>query len=103
MGVDVREYIQTRIESLTEDSQEFYSQVPGQANDFDTWFALKLILHSAKVNMYTIVFAQNDYYSDLYYIDALAGSGVSQYNKENRCFLGSLLIAAKDATASVFS
>ena len=98
MGVDVRDYIQSRIEGLTEDSQEFYSQVPGQANDFDTWSALKLILHSATVNMYTTVLAQNDYYDDLYYIDALAGSGVSQYNDENRCFLGSPLIAAKDAT-----
>ena len=98
MGVDVRDYIQTRIEGLTEDSQEFYSRVPGQANDFDTWSALKLILHSATVNMYTTVLAQNDYFNDLYYIDALAGSGVSQYDEENRCFLGSPLIAAKDAT-----
>lgn len=97
MKDDVRDYINSRVEGLTEDSEEFLSVAPDQANDFDTWSALKLILHSATVYMYTTVFAENDYYDDLYYIDALAGSGVSKYDQEDRCFLGSPLIAAKAA------
>lgn len=97
MSDRVRNYIQSRIEGLKEDSEEFYSLAPERTNDFDTWSALKLILHSATVNMYTTVFRKNHYY-DLYYIDALAGSGVSTHDDQERCFLGSPLIAAKSAT-----
>ncbi|MFB6198379.1 MAG: three-Cys-motif partner protein TcmP, partial [Halobacteriaceae archaeon] len=55
------------------------------------------ILHSAAVNMYTTVLQNNDYFEDLYYIDALAGSGVSTYGSSDSCFLGSPIIAAKVA------
>lgn len=94
--MDSSEYIRKRIQSLTEDSEEILDQSP-VTNDFDSWSALKLILHSAAVNMYTTVLENNNYFEDLYYIDALAGSGVSTYDESDSCFLGSPIIAAKVA------
>ncbi|MCU4975946.1 three-Cys-motif partner protein TcmP [Halobacteria archaeon AArc-m2/3/4] len=95
--MDSSEYIRKRIQSLTENSEEIRDLSP-VTNDFDSWSALKLILHSAAVNMYTNVLQSNDYFNDLYYIDALAGSGVSTYDhSQNSCFLGSPIIAAKVA------
>ena len=96
MSDRVREYLQNRVEGLTEESDEVLDIAPSQFNDFDSWSALKLILHSATVYMYTTVISDVDFYDDFYYIDALAGSGVSKYNEE-KCFLGSPLIAAKAA------
>ncbi|WP_081655621.1 three-Cys-motif partner protein TcmP [Halopiger goleimassiliensis] len=94
--MDSSEYIKKRIQSLTENSEEIRDQSP-ITNDFDSWSALKLILHSAAVNMYTTVLENNSYFNDLYYIDALAGSGVSTYGDTESCFLGSPIIAAKVA------
>lgn len=94
--MDSSEYVKKRIQSLTEDSKEIRDISP-VTNDFDSWSALKLILHSAAVNMYTNVLENTDYFEDVFYIDALAGSGVSTYGDENRCFLGSPIIAAKVA------
>lgn len=94
--MDSSEYIKKRIQSLTEDSEEIRDISP-ITNDFDSWSALKLILHSAAVNMYTDVLQSNDYFENLYYIDALAGSGVSTYDEATSCFLGSPIIAAKVA------
>jgi three-Cys-motif partner protein len=94
--MDTSQYIKKRVRSLTEDSQEVRDVSP-VTNDFDTWSALKLILHSAAVNMYTNVLESNEYFNDLFYIDALAGSGVSTYGDEDRCLLGSPIIAAKVA------
>lgn len=94
--MDSSEYIKKRIKSLSEDSDEIRALSP-VTNDFDSWSALKLILHSAAVNMYTTVLESNDYFQDLFYIDALAGSGVSTYGDGKSCFLGSPVIAAKVA------
>jgi three-Cys-motif partner protein len=94
--MDSSEYIKKRIQSLTEDSKEIREQSP-VTNDFDSWSALKLILHSAAVNMYTNVLENTNYFQDLFYIDALAGSGVSTYGDDETCFLGSPVIAAKVA------
>jgi three-Cys-motif partner protein len=90
------EYIKKRIQSLRQDSEEIRAQ-SSVTNDFDSWSVLKLILHSAAVNMYTNVLQSNDAFDDLYYVDALAGSGVSTYNDGDSCFLGSPIIAAKVA------
>ncbi|MFB6186608.1 MAG: three-Cys-motif partner protein TcmP [Halobacteriaceae archaeon] len=93
--MDTTEYITQRIKSLKENSNEIREQST-VTNDFDSWSVLKLILHSAAVNMYTTV-CQNNKFDDLYYIDALAGSGVSTYDDGDACFLGSPIIAAKVA------
>ena len=94
--MDSSEYIKKRIQSLRQDSEEIRAKSP-VTNDFDSWSVLKLILHSAAVNMYTNVLQGSDTFDDLYYIDALAGSGVSTYNDGESCFLGSPIIAAKVA------
>lgn len=94
--MDSSQYISNRIESLTGDSEEIRKQ-SSVTNDFDSWSALKLILHSAAVNMYTTVLQNNNYFDEIYYIDALAGSGVSTYDESDSCFLGSPVIAAKVA------
>lgn len=94
--MDTSEYISNRIEGLTEGSEEVRQQ-SDVTNDFDTWSGLKLILHSAAVNMYTKVLNNQSYFNDLYYIDALAGSGVSTYDDGQSCFLGSPIIACKAA------
>jgi three-Cys-motif partner protein len=96
MGQKSRDYIMKRVDGLTEDSESIVEQAPGVANDFDSWSALKLILHSAVVNMYTTVMSDNSYFKNYYYVDALAGSGVSEY-EEGQCFIGSPIIAAKAA------
>ncbi|AUG49416.1 hypothetical protein BVU17_17685 (plasmid) [Haloarcula taiwanensis] len=93
--MDSSEYIKKRIQSLKQDSEDIRNISP-VTNDFDSWSVLKLILHSAAVNMYTKVLSNNDF-DDLYYIDALAGSGISTYNSGESCFLGSPVIAAKVA------
>jgi len=94
--MDSSEYITKRIQSLTENSEEI-REISEVTNNFDTWSALKLILHSAAINMYTTVLEDNGAFDDLYYIDALAGSGVSTYGNDEICFLGSPIIAAKVA------
>lgn len=95
MSAGQRNWIEKRIETLTESSDEVFDVQPEIYNRFNTWSALKLILHSATVNMYTTVASQ--YFDDIFYIDALAGSGVSEYGDE-QCFLGSPIIASKAAT-----
>ncbi len=95
MSAGQRNWIKKRIETLTESSDEVFNVEPEIYNSFNTWSALKLILHSATVNMYTTVASQH--FEDIFYIDALAGSGVSEYGDE-QCFLGSPIIASKAAT-----
>ena len=90
-----REWIRTRVGGLTEGAEEVepvYQE--GVDNSFNTWSALKLIVHSATVNMYTKVIA--NYADDFFYIDALAGSGLSEYG-DGECFYGSPIVAAKHA------
>lgn len=87
-----RDYIEKRTESLLEDAEEILA-IAEETNDFNSWSALKLILHSAGVYMYTKVMSNMDYYDDLYYIDGLAGSGVSTHR--NHCFVGSPIVASR--------
>lgn len=94
MSQRAREYILSRVDSLTEYSEEIRDVRPDVVNSFNTWSALKLILHSASINMYTTVIAKNA--GDFYYIDALAGSGVSEY-EDGDCFVASPILAARDA------
>lgn len=93
--MDSGTYIKRRVDALRDHSQEIYSQAEGVSNEFSSWTALKLILHSAAINMYTSVH-QSEGTGDTFYIDALSGSGVSMYGTE-RYFVGSPLIAVRDA------
>lgn len=93
--MDASSYITPRVEALTDHADEVYDVAPGVSNSFNTWSALKLILLSASVRMYTTVMG-NQPIRDTYYIDALAGSGVSEYGDEEH-FLGSSLLACRAA------
>jgi three-Cys-motif partner protein len=91
--MDAAGYIRPRVGALLDHSEEIYSEAPGPTNEFDTWSALKLILHSASVRTYTTVHA-NQGTEDLFYIDALAGTGLSEY--DGGYFLGSALLALRE-------
>ncbi|WP_323677560.1 three-Cys-motif partner protein TcmP [Halorubellus sp. PRR65] len=88
-------YLKRRIDAVRQRSDEVLAVAPGVANEFDSWSVLKLILHSAAVRMYTDVH-QGQETGKTFYIDALAGSGVSKYS-DSECFLGSPLVACKAA------
>lgn len=90
--MDDIDFIRPRVKALLDRSEEIYEAVPGPTNDFDTWSALKLILHSASITTYTKVH-NNQGTGDVFYIDALAGSGLSEY--EGGHFLGSALLASR--------
>lgn len=92
--MDDIDFIRPRVEGLLDHSEEIYSAVPGPTNDFDTWSALKLIVHSVSVATYTRVHG-NQEMGDIFYIDALAGTGLSTY--EDGYFLGSALLALREA------
>lgn len=93
--MDAGTFIKTRVAALRDRADEFYEIQNGISNDFNSWSALKLILHSAAIRMYTNVH-NNQGTGDIFYIDALAGSGVSMYNND-RCFVGSPLLACRNA------
>jgi three-Cys-motif partner protein len=94
-----REWVKERVSNLRDGADELKECAPDTYNSFGTWSALKLILHAATVNMYTKVIS--DYKDDFFYIDALAGSGVSVYGDEDieECFFGSPILAARNADA----
>jgi three-Cys-motif partner protein len=95
MSGGAREWITERVDGLTGSSDRVLEVQPAVVNSFREWLALKLIVLSATVNMYTRVISQHK--DDFFYIDALAGAGVSEYG-EGQCFLGSPIVAAKAAT-----
>jgi len=95
--MDEGTYLKKRIEGLREDTDELLEVGDGVQNEFNTWSALKLILHSAAVTMYTDTHHSQGT-GDIYYIDALSGSGISSYDDTGQ-FIGSPLVAAKAATA----
>lgn len=93
-----REWIANRVAGLTEEASEIEPTFKdGIDNSFNTWSALKLIAQAATINMYTKVISKH--FHDFFYIDALAGSGLSEYGegKEGEYFHGSPIVAAKHA------
>jgi len=92
--MDASQYIDNRLKGLRDRADEFLALNEEVTNDFDTWSALKLILHSSVVDMYTRV--HKDRTDDIFYIDALAGSGISTY-EDGQGFVGSPLLACRQA------
>lgn len=93
-----REWIADRVAGLTEEANEIEPSFhEGIDNSFNTWSALKLIAQAATINMYTKVISKH--FNDFFYIDALAGSGLSEYGEgeEGEYFHGSPIVAAKHA------
>lgn len=95
MDLDPRAQVRKRVPTLTVNAQELREISPKVVNDFGEWSALKLILHVATVNMYTTVVPKT--FDDWFYVDALAGSGVSVYGDMENCFKGSAILAAENA------
>lgn len=98
MSIGEREWIADRVRGLTEQAGEIEpSFEEGVDNSFNTWSALKLIVHATTINMYTKVIS--NHFEDHFYIDALAGSGLSEYGEgeEGEYFHGSPIVAAKHA------
>jgi len=93
--MDASQYIDNRLDRLRDRADELLSVREGVTNDFDTWSALKLLLHASVVDMYTRVH-KNQETDDIFYIDALAGSGISSY-KAGQGFIGSPLLACREA------
>lgn len=95
--MDPRQYVSDRINLIKEDAEEL-RQVAEETHDFDSWTALKLILQSSTVNMFTkVASSEKNSFKHYYYIDALAGNGISTYDggKGEDAFLGSPLLAIK--------
>lgn len=90
-----RERVKERVPTLTTHADEIREVHPEIYNEFGTWSALKLIVHVATVNMYTTVISEHR--DDWFYVDTLAGSGISVYGDDDESFLGSPLLAAKNA------
>lgn len=88
------DWIGNRIDTIQQDVDELRGLHPS-TNEFSTLSAaLKLILHSGALNMYTTVGSSN--FDDIFYIDCLAGSGISAHgDSDERCFRGSPLITAE--------
>lgn len=98
MSSGEREWIANRVPGLTEEASRIKPPFDeGIDNSFSTWSALKLIAQAATVNMYTKVIS--DHFDEFFYIDALAGSGLSEYGEgdEGEYFHGSPIVAAKHA------
>jgi len=94
-----REWIAERVRGLTEEASDMEpSFIEEIDNSFNTWSALKLIVHATTINMYTKVISEH--YDDFFYIDALAGSGLSEYGEgeDGEYFHGSPIVAAKHAS-----
>lgn len=95
VGLSPRKQVRERIPTLTAHADEVRAIESGVSNEFGTWSALKLIILAATVNMYTTVISSN--FDDWFYIDVLAGSGISDYDDSEETFLGSPLVAALNA------
>jgi hypothetical protein len=71
-----REWIQNNLSSLTAHSAPL--QQVGETSDepeFGAWTALKLIVLTATVDVYSKIISNNGF--DFYYVDAMAGSGIT--------------------------
>ncbi|WP_254823436.1 three-Cys-motif partner protein TcmP [Haloglomus halophilum] len=87
-----REWIQDKLSSLTAHADEL--QRVGDAADepnFGPWTALKLIVLTATVDVYTQII--HDYDFDPYYVDAMAGSGITELDGGRDTLIGSPIVA----------
>lgn len=91
-----RDRVIQRVPTLTRYADDIRAIEPEIYNEFGTWSALKLIVLVATVDMYTTVISEH--MDDWFYIDALAGSGVSVYGEAEDSFLGSPILAAMNAS-----
>jgi len=87
-----REWIQDNLSSLTAHSTPL--QQVGETSDepeFGAWTALKLIVLTATVDVYSKIISNNGF--DFYYVDAMAGSGITELEGTADTLIGSPIIA----------
>lgn len=74
MGTYVNaDWIEEKLQELQADAEEIYKVAPNESNPFQSWSAIKLILHVATVEVYTRIIP--NHFANLYYVDLMAGSG----------------------------
>ncbi|ACV47686.1 MULTISPECIES: three-Cys-motif partner protein TcmP [Halomicrobium] len=87
-----QDWIKSKLQRLRDSSIDLWNVAPDVTNEFSSWSALKLILLAATVDMYTNIIPKHR--EHFYYIDALAGSGISAFPEDDEYFVGSPIIAA---------
>jgi len=92
MQPDIK-WMEKRLNTLIIDPCDIKNTNPGVVNVFNPWAALKLFVLSATVNMYTKILHKSSF-KNVYYIDAMAGSGVSKIKNRPEYLAGSPIIAA---------
>lgn len=87
-----REWIQDKLSSLTAHSDDL-REVGETADDpeFGAWTALKLVVLTATVDVYSKIIAKNGF--DFYYVDAMSGSGLVDLSDREDTLIGSPFIA----------
>lgn len=87
-----RDWIQEKLTSLTKHSDGL-KDVGSTSDDpeFGAWTALKLVVFTAAVDVYSTIMAANNF--DFYYIDAMSGSGLVHLTDRNDTLIGSPFIA----------
>lgn len=92
MGQPDRDWIQDKLSDLTAHIDELESA--GGAVDhpqFGAWTALKLVVLTATVDVYTTIMASNDF--RYHYVDAMSGSGLVGLKGRDEILMGSPIIA----------
>jgi len=87
-----REWVQDKLSDLTahiDDLEAIGNQT--DEPEFGSWTALKLVVFTAAIDVYTTVINNNDF--EPYYIDAMSGSGVVSLKDREDTLLGSPAIA----------
>jgi three-Cys-motif partner protein len=85
------DWISTRLEDLTAHSDALVDLAPGTSPSYGPLTALKLFLLAAQIEVYTRIIP--DEFDHSYYIDVLAGAGVTQIKDHDVAIAGSPLIA----------
>jgi three-Cys-motif partner protein len=87
-----REWVQDKLSDLTAHIDEL-QEIGDEVDDpeFGPWTALKLVVLTATVDVYTTVISKNDF--NHYYVDAMSGSGIVGLNDREEMLIGSAIIA----------
>ncbi len=78
-----------------EKSEELKEINPVATNQFQAWTGLKLIMLSIVINFYKTILESNDYFENIYFIDALSGSGICDLKDYPESFIGSPIIVSE--------
>lgn len=87
-----REWIQNNLSSLTAHTDDLRGVgTTIDEPEFGAWTALKLVVLTATIDVYSTVISNNDF--DFYYVDAMSGSGLVNLSDRDDTLIGSPFIA----------